>query len=70
MAKKYQALKVKYYIFHNKSSNDVFIWTASKSWDRTEEKAKELYPNEYEEWQLGNSNYGFDLFELDLIDNN
>ncbi len=63
-----QKITPKYWIFHDKTSDDVFIATAtaSKSLDSTYENAKKLYPNEFEEFELDNSNYAITLFEVDI----
>jgi hypothetical protein len=54
-------------MFHDKTSDDVFIATASKSYDLCVEKARKLYPDMVEEYfALDDTNYMFSLFEVKL----
>ena len=62
-----QQFNPKYWMFHNKTSDDVFIATASKCYNLCVEKAKKLYPDMVEEYfALDNTNYMFSLFEINL----
>ena len=62
-----QQFNPKYWMFHTKTSDDVFIATASKSHDLCVEKAKKLYPDMVEEYfALEDTNYMFSFFEINL----
>ena len=68
MAKKHQRPAPKYYMLHNITSDDVFIATASKTYDGAYRKTENLYIHLFEELVDGSSNYTIDLFEIELID--
>jgi hypothetical protein len=62
-----QQITPKYWMFHTKTSDDVFVLTASKCYNLCVEKAKKLYPDMVEEYfALEDTNYMFSLFEINL----
>ena len=62
-----QQITPKYWMFHIKTSDDVFVLTASKCYNLCVEKAKKLYPDMVEEYfALEGTNYMFSLFEINL----
>ena len=63
-----QLITPKYWMFHDKTGDDVFIATASKSHGICVSKAEELYPHLHEEFfNLDNSKYNVSLFEVKLV---
>ena len=65
--KEKQQITPKYWVFHDPTSDDVFIATASKLHDLCVEKARKLYPDMVDEYfALDNTNYLFSLFEIDF----
>jgi hypothetical protein len=63
-----QKITPKYWMFHDKTSDKVFIATASKSHGICVSRAEELYPHLHEEFfNLDNSKYDFSLFEIRLV---
>jgi hypothetical protein len=65
--KEKQQITPKYWMFHDVTSDDVFIATASKSHEMCVNKAEKLYPHLHEEFNLDNSKYDFSLFEVKLV---
>jgi hypothetical protein len=62
-----QQFNPKYWMFHTKTSDDVFVLTASKCYNLCVEKAKKLYPDMVEEYfALEDTNYMFSFFEINL----
>ena len=66
--KEKQTFIPKYWIFHNKVSDDVFINTAHKSFDDCRLLAGVLHKDEYKDFvDNDHSCYGISLFELNLL---
>ena len=65
-----QKFNPKYWMLHDKTSDDVYINTADKCLDHSRLKAAKLYPNEFMEYMnsMDDSDcpYEFDLFEISI----
>ena len=65
-----QIFNPKYWMLHNKESDDVYIDTADKSLQDSRVKAAEIYPKEFMEYMnsMDDSDcpYEFDLFEISI----
>lgn len=53
-----------YWVFHNKSEDDVLIQTAAKDLQTSQNLAMELFPKEFEEWVEWEGGWEFALFSI------
>jgi hypothetical protein len=62
-----QRFTPKYWVFHNKLNDDVYLQTAAKGYDQCQDKAKALYPKELNDFHENEqSNYDISSIELRL----
>lgn len=62
-----QRLTPKYWVFHDKYADDIYLDTAAKGYDQCKDKANALYPEKLRAFHENDARYEVALIEIRLV---